>query len=349
MNRLSTIEAIKSFEDQGVVVGRVIAEHKERYVVQITDGEIDAEITGHMRFTARERADFPAVGDWVALEVFDADMGIIHEILPRYSLLEREGVGKAGEVQVIAANIDTAFIVQAIDRDFNVNRLERYLTLCHQSSIEPVILLSKADLRSESEVTALIQMISERIHNVMVIAFSSLTEMGYDAIRHCLQSDKTYCLLGSSGVGKSTLLNHLMGREQMKTGHINESIQRGRHITSHRELFVLPGGAFLIDNPGMREVGIGDSSTGLERTFDEILSLAKGCKFGDCTHTSETGCAVLQAVEDGRLNPQSYNNYLKMMREKEHFESTIVERRQKDKAFGKMLKVYKKGKKNDFK
>lgn len=333
----------KQLEAKGMVVGRVIAEHKERYIVQTAKGEIDAEVTGHLRFTARERADFPAVGDWVAMDIFDTDFGIIHEILPRYSLLEREGVGKAVEIQVIAANIDVAFIVQAIDRDFNVNRLERYLTLCYQSAIEPIILISKVDLKSEAEIDALIQSVRERIHHVTIIAFSSLSENGFDAIHRCLQSGKTYCLLGSSGVGKSTLLNHLLGKEQMKTGTISEAIQRGRHITSHRELFALPNGAFLIDNPGMREVGIADLSTGLDRTFDDILSLSQQCKFSDCTHTTETGCAVLQAVEEGRLNDQSYHNYLKMMREKEHFESTLIERRQKDKAFGKMIKVYKKG------
>jgi ribosome biogenesis GTPase len=342
----STIEVLNAkkqeFELSGFVIGRVTAEHKERYMVMTAQGEAEAEITGHIRFTARDRIDFPAVGDWVAMEFFDNAWGIIHHILPRYSLIERQGVGKAGERQVIAANIDVAFIVQAIDRDFNINRLERYLTICYSANVTPVILISKTDLKSEAEISTFISSIGERIKDVKVIAFSNLDHTGYDTINSMMEAGKTYCLLGSSGVGKSTLLNQLCGHEQMKTGSISQSTNKGKHVTSHRELFALANGAFLIDNPGMREVGIADLSNGLDQTFDLIMALAEGCRYSDCTHTTEEGCSVIEAVEDGRLNRQSYENYLRMEREKAHFESTLVERRRKDKAFGKMLKGYKK-------
>lgn len=328
---------LESFE-----TGRVIAEHKERYIVRTDKGEYEAEITGNMRFTAKGREDFPAVGDWVALSVYGPDYGIIHAVFPRISVIKRQAVGQYGEVQIIAANIDYAFIVQAVGRDFNVNRLERYLTICNTSKVAPIIVLTKIDLVSEPETNKIIDNIKARIKNVPVIAISNETKDGYSAINKLIEKGKTYCLLGSSGVGKSTLLNNLSGKTMMKTGEISQSIQRGKHVTSHRELIMLDNGGILIDNPGMREVGIADSSEGLEMTFDMIFDLSKNCKFKDCTHTHEVGCAVLEAIENGELNQSTYENFLKMQKENAYFTSTVVERRQKDKAFGKMLKNYKK-------
>lgn len=330
-------KALESFE-----VGRIIAEHKERYTIKTAEREYDGEIVGNMRFTAGSRADFPAVGDWVAFSGYNDNDAIIHVIFPRRSVIERQAVGKHGEKQIIAANIDTAFIVQAVDRDFNINRIERYLTICHTSKVDPVIILSKTDLIGEAELEALLAGVRQRIKHAPVFTLSNETLQGIDKIRDQIIKGKTYCLLGSSGVGKSTLSNILAGRELMKTDTISASTNKGRHVTSHRELLVLESGGILIDNPGMREVGVADSASGLEITFDLISSLSRECRFRDCTHTTEIDCAVIAAIERGEIDRSSYENYLRMEREKEHFESTVAEKRKKDKDFGKMLKNYKK-------
>lgn len=322
--------------------GRVLVEHKERYVVRTEDGEIDAEITGNMRFSARDRADFPAVGDWVAITPFGDDAGIIQQILPRKSMLSRQAVGQSGELQVIAANVDVALIVQAVDRDFNINRLERYLTICYSSKVTPVIVFTKTDLVDIQRITQIREAVESRIPDVKIFTISNQTQDGMDLLKHFVEKGITYCLLGSSGVGKSSLLNNLTGDEKMKTGHISHSNSKGRHVTSHRELTVLPNGGILIDNPGMREVGIIDSGEGLENTFDKIFEIAEGCRFKDCTHTTEVGCAVLEALQLGELDQDAYDNFQKMERERSHYESTVAERRMKDKNFGKMIKDMKK-------
>lgn len=328
-------------------VGRVIAEHKERYIIKTETGEFDAEITGNMRFTAKGREDYPAVGDWVALTTYDADFAIIHKIFPRNSIIVRQAVGQSGEIQIIAANIDYALIIQAVDRDFNINRLERYLTICDISKVEPVIVLSKIDLISEFRLNEILESINKRIKLVPIVTISNETQLGYEELNEFIEKGKTFCLLGSSGVGKSTLLNNLAGKTIMKTDAISLSINRGKHITSHRELFILENGGIFIDNPGMREVGITDLSVGLETTFNLIVKLSHNCKFKDCTHTVEIGCSVLQAIENGEIERASYENYLKIEREKAHFESTIAEKRKKDKDFGKMIRNYKKDMKNN--
>jgi ribosome biogenesis GTPase len=323
-------------------VGRVISEHKERYIVKTEEGESEAEITGNLRFSAKSREDFPAVGDWVALTLYDSDFSIIHKILPRHSIISRQAVGQFGEIQIIAANVDYALLVQAADRDFNINRLERYLTLCNSSKVSPIIVLSKIDLTGDHRTSEILEDIKARIKNVPVIAISNESKEGYDKIKAIIEKGKTYCMLGSSGVGKSTLLNNLSGRVIMQTNTISESTNKGRHITSHRELIILETGGVLIDNPGMREVGIADTASGLEITFGMITRLSERCKFKDCTHTSETGCSVLEAVENGEIDKTSFENYLKMQRERSHFESTLAEKRKKDKEFGKIMKNYKK-------
>jgi ribosome small subunit-dependent GTPase A len=323
-------------------IGRVISEHKERYIVKTEKGEFEAEITGNLRFSTKSREDFPAVGDWVALTTYDANFSIIHKILPRLSIISRQAVGQFGEIQIIATNIDYALLIQAIDRDFNINRLERYLIICYSSKVNPIIVLTKTDLINEQRIAEISDSIKQRIKDVPVIAISNETQNGYEALKKIIESGKTYCMLGSSGVGKSTLLNNLSGKSIMRTDSISQSTNKGRHITSHRELIVLENGGILIDNPGMREVGIVDTTNGLETTFDKILGFSQKCKFKDCTHTNEIGCGVIDAVEKGELDKASYENYIKMEREKSHFESSVVERRKKDKDFGKMVKNYKK-------
>lgn len=342
----------KDFEDYRIKnslsdfeVGRIITEHKERYVVLTCNGEFEAEIIGNMRFTAKNREDFPAVGDWVAISVFDTESAIIHKILPRLSTIKRQAVGHYGEVQIIATNIDYAFLMQAIDRDFSINRFERFLTICFAAKVQPIIILTKIDLIDKKRIAELTESIKQRIKDIPVYAISNETHYGYYALTKTMSKGKTYCMLGSSGVGKSTLLNNLSGENVMKTGEISESSNKGRHVSSHRELIVLENGGILIDNPGMREVGITDSSYGLETTFDVIYSLAEECKFKDCNHTNDMGCAVLKAVKNGVIEKSTYENYLKLEKEKEHFESTVAEKHKKDKDFSKMVKNYKKNKK----
>jgi len=233
-------------------------------------------------------------------------------------------------------------LVQAADRDFNINRLERYLTICNSSKVSPIIVLTKIDLIDEQRAAELVEGIKARIKNLPIIAISNESQDGYDNLMAIIEKGKTYCLLGSSGVGKSTLSNNLSGKLLMRTDSISQSTNKGRHVTSHRELIILENGGILVDNPGMREVGITDSASGLEITFDLITLHSKNCRFKDCTHTKEKGCSVIEAVEKGEIDQSSYQNYLKMEREKAHFESTVVERRKKDKDFGKMLKNYKK-------
>ena len=338
---LRTKNNLEDFE-----IGRVIAEHKERYIVKNEKGEFQAIITGNLRFSANNREDFPSVGDWVALVNNEPDFSIIHSIFPRKSTLARQAVGKFGERQIIAANIDYAFVLQAVDRDFNINRIERYLTICNSSGIEAIIILNKIDLIVNSELVKLIGLIQGRIKHVPVVPMSNISLEGIEVLSAYLQKGKTFCLLGSSGVGKSSLINNLVGEEAMTTGQISESTNKGKHVTTHRELIVTEKG-ILIDNPGMREIGITDSSDGLEVTFETIVELSKSCKFKDCTHTIEIDCAITEAVEKGEIDKSSYENYLKMEREKDYFESSVAERRKKNKDFGKMVKNYKKERKSN--
>jgi ribosome biogenesis GTPase len=323
-------------------VGRVITENKDRYLVMTDENVYDAEILGNLRFTAESKSDLPAVGDWVALSSYDDTKALIHAILPRNSLLERRAVGKTGEKQIIAANIDSALILMAVDRDFSINRIERYMTICHAASIKPFIVLSKIDLISDIDLNELIENVTQRIKDVPLLSISCSTNQGVDGLKNLIEYAKTYCLLGSSGVGKSTLLNKLMDEEVMTTKSISEHSDRGQHITTHRALKVLPFGGIIIDNPGMREVGIADASDGLSITFESFAELAEECKYKDCTHISESGCAVLEALDRGKLDEDSYTNYLKMLKEQAHFESTITERKRQDKEIGKLIKNFKK-------
>lgn len=319
-------------------IGRIILEHKDRYVTLTELGEIDCEVIGNLRFTAQSRADLPVVGDWVALQEYDIGKGLIHSVFPRDNVLERQAVGRNGEKQLIASNIDYGLILQSINRDFSMNRLERYIAICHAASINPIIVLTKVDLVEREYLSNLLDEVKNRLTGIMVVTISNLTGEGLDQIKALVKKSSTYCLLGSSGVGKSTLINSLSGNTVMKTGTISESIDRGKHVTTHRELVILEKGGIIIDNPGMREVGITDSTAGLEMTFELIYELAEQCKFHDCSHQVEKGCAILSALESGELQEETYKHFLKLEREQAHFSATIYEKRKKDKAFGKMVK-----------
>jgi ribosome biogenesis GTPase len=333
-------EYIKETDLTEFSVGRVMQEHRERYVVSDGENEYDAEITGNLRYSAASRSDFPAVGDWVLIKSYGTDQAIIHKVLPRQSVLKRQAVGKPAEEQVISANIDVAFIVQAVNNNFSINRLERYIAICYESDIEPVLLLSKIDLVPENEINDAINSLEKRSKKVRYIKLSNVTLEGIDQVMAFIEKGKTYCLLGSSGVGKSTLINNLLKREMMKTGEISSSTNKGKHITEHRELFILDNGGIIIDNPGMRELGMSENEEGIKTTFREIMDIGLECKFADCQHMNETGCAVIEAVTNGIIDRASYENFLKMRKEQERFQTTVAEKRKKEKIFGKILKNY---------
>lgn len=330
-------------------LARVVAQHKDRYVILSKEGLQSAEITGNMRYAANHNSDFPAVGDWVKKMDMDDEHAIILEVYPRYSQLERQAIGKFGETQVIATNIDTAFIVQAVGHDFNLNRLERYLAICHSANIEPVILLTKIDLVSSEETERLVAEIEARVSGIKVLPLSVISDSELTSLRSIMIPFKTYCFIGSSGVGKSTIVNALRGIETLKTQEISSKTNKGKHTTTHRELILLTNGSIVIDTPGMREIGMINDASGIELTYDNIAVLATQCQFSDCRHEQEKGCAVIQAIDNGELSIDAYENYMKLKREQEHFSSSIAEKRKKDKALGKMYKsIMKEKKKSKF-
>ena len=323
-------------------LGRVTQEHRERYIVSTGENEYDAEITGNMRFSASSRGDFPAVGDWVTMVIYDSEQAIINKILPRKTILERQTVGKFGEKQIISTNIDVAFIIQSVDNNFNINRLERYLTICYSAGIEPVLVISKVDLSKENDLKDIGEKLEIRDKKVKYILLSNVTQQGLDQISAEFVKGKTYCVVGSSGVGKSTLINNLLESNILKTGKISQSTNKGRHTTDHRELFVLENGGIVIDTPGMKELGITENIQGIKTTFQEIFDLSLFCRYSDCKHIDETGCAVIEALNMGTIDRDSFDNFLKIQNEQQRFQTTIVEKHKKDKAFGKMIKNYKK-------
>lgn len=331
----------------GRQITRVVAVHKDRYT--ISDGRSDrpAELVGRLVYGAQSPLDYPTVGDWVLASIYDEpSVSIIHDIVPRKSLLKRKSSGKKVEYQLIAANIDTAFIVQSLDENFNLRRLERYLVMTNQSHIEPVVLLSKSDLIDAKTTTDRIETIRQLMPNLQVLPFSSLTDSGLSIVTAQLVPGRTYCLLGSSGVGKTTLLNRLVGAPLFKTKRVREKDSKGRHATTTRQLIQLDCGAMVVDTPGMRELGNISVTSGIEETFAEIAALSQHCRFRDCTHVSEEGCAVLHAVKIKQLSEKRYQNYIKINKESAFHEMSFLDRKKKDKAFGKMCKRVMKQKKN---
>ncbi len=330
-----TPESLEQFD-----IARVVAVHKDSYT--ISNGEVDvlAELVGKLIFSASSPVDYPAVGDWVLANFYDENtFAIIHEVLSRKSLLKRKTPGKKVDFQLIAANIDVAFIVQSLNENFNLRRLERYLVMVNEGKIQPIVLLSKSDLLDNEDITNIIDEIQKIMPDLQVVPFSNENESGLDNLKGIMQSGLTYCLLGSSGVGKTTLINNLIGESIYKTKTVSKKESKGRHATTHRQLIKLDSGAMIVDTPGMRELGNFSVATGLDETFSEIITLSEKCHFSDCTHAGEKGCAVLSAVEKGQLSAERYQNYLKMTKESTYNEMSYLEKRKKDKQFGKLIKT----------
>ena len=318
-------------------VARVVAEYKESYRVKNTNGEYLAKITGKQMFRALSREDYPAVGDWVTITKLDTERAVINSVLPRKTILKRKYSSKS-ESQVIASNIDTAFLIESVDRDYNLNRFERYLAIAIEGKIKPVIVLNKIDLISEAELNLKISQIKNRFNGIEVIPTSTISDNGYSKLAAYIKKGETYCFLGSSGVGKSTLINRLLGENSIKTASISHHTGRGKHTTSNREMYFLENGGMVIDNPGMRQVGMIESNSGIDNVFDEITTLSAKCKFIDCAHEHEPGCAVRAAVEAGLVDENKYSNYVKLKKESEYYEMTKLEKREKDRQFGKFIK-----------
>lgn len=320
-------------------VARITRVDRDRYLVRNEENEVQAEVTGKLLFCADSSPDLPCVGDWVLVQYFNnGTLAIIHDLFPRKTFLRRKAAGKHVDYQMIASNIDTAFVIQSFDFDFNLRRLERYLVMVHEGHVEPIILLSKCDLVSAEDSETRIAEIRQARIGARVIPFSNKTAVGLAEVRQSLERGKTYCLLGSSGVGKTTLLNHLLGQELFETNPVREKDGRGRHTTARRQLTVLDSGALLIDTPGMRELGMIAVGASIDDSFSDIHTLSRNCRFKDCTHTSEVGCAVLMALQNEQLGEERYQSYVKLMRESKFHQMSYVERRKKDKQFGRMIK-----------
>jgi len=326
---------------EGFEYARVTAVDRGSCMVHDGNQEIPAEVAGRLSFSLDDSSEMPCVGDWVLIRHYnEQSAAIIHQVLPRRTMLQRKMAGVGSGRQMIATNLETAFIVQSCQYDFNPKRLERTLVMVAEGGIEAVVLLTKTDLATAGELARLLAVVGNAT-NAPVIALSNLTGQGLDEVRRLVLPGRTCCLLGSSGVGKTTLMNMLLGREAFKTAGVSGTGE-GTHTTTRRQLILLQHGGLLIDTPGMREFGMTGAEAGLEATFDELASLAGLCRFADCTHLNEPGCAVQAALKRGELSPQRYENYLKLRKESEHFAQSSLERRKKDRAFGRHLKLSKK-------
>lgn len=323
-------------------IARVVAVDRDQLWLVDQTGPFRAKLAGSFMHRHLLSCERPCVGDWVCLEKpSGSDFGVVHALLERRTALRRKSAGDAIEYQMIAANVDYVMIVQSCHFDFNLNRLERYLVMVRDGGAEPCILLTKTDLVDPAVLAGQLAEIRSAGITAPIVTLSNLTGEGVDDLKRLLLPGQTYCFVGSSGVGKSTLINQLMGRERLETQAVSGTGE-GRHTTVRRELVRLEGGALVIDNPGMREFGIFGAADGLGSSYSDIASLAENCRYRDCGHTREPGCAVLEAVCSGALCREHYENYLKLRDESEFYQMSYAEKRKKDRDFGRYIKSAKK-------
>jgi len=323
-------------------VARVAAVDRDQLLLMDETGPFRAKLTGGFLHRHHSSQEFACVGDWVCVEKQPGDaLGSIHSLLERRTALRRLSAGDSIAYQMIAANVDYVIVVQSCHFDFNLKRLERYFVMVKDGGAEPYVLLTKTDLVEPAVLESQLSEIRSAGITAPVIALSNVTQEGLDDLRRLLLPGMTYCFVGSSGVGKSTVINQLVGRALLETKPVSGTGE-GRHTTVRRELILLEGGALVIDNPGMREFGILGAEGGIGSSFSDITALASGCRYRDCAHTNEPGCAVLEAVQSGAISQGHYDNYLALRTESEFNQMSYAEKRKKDRDFGKYIKSAKK-------
>jgi ribosome biogenesis GTPase len=323
-------------EDQGIA--RVSAVDRGSYLVRNELREVPAELAGRFYFRVDSPVHLPCVGDWVTVQYYNDDTAaIIHGVFPRKTFLRRKCAGVNVDFQIIAANIDTAFIVQSCHFDFNLRRMDRYLVMAADGGVEPIIVLTKTDLIPYHELEQKLEAVTKNGIAERVIALSNITGIGFDEFQQVLMPGRTYCLLGSSGVGKTTLINRLIGHDAFKAKGVSATGE-GTHTTARRQLIVLNQGVMLIDTPGMRELGLLCVGDGVKQGFEDILELSMNCRYANCSHTQEPDCAVLAAIESGELSEGRYFSYMKLTKESAYHEMSYVDKRKKDRAFGRFIK-----------
>jgi len=326
---------------EGRSIARISAVDRGGYLIRNEAGEVPAELAGRLSWRIDDSAALPCVGDWVTVEYYNHHTeAIIHGVFPRKTFLRRKTAGDRVDFQMIAANIDTAFLVQSCHFDFNPKRLDRYLVMAAEGHVEPVVVLTKTDLITGDELEEKIALVRS-VTQAQVLALSNKSGDGMEPFQQTLRPGRTYCLLGSSGVGKTTLINRLLGREALSTKAVSGTGE-GTHTTSRRQLVVLADGAMLIDTPGMRELGLLGAGEGIDIGFEDLVRLAANCRYADCSHENEPGCAVRAAVESCELSGDRYANYLKLKKETEYHDLSYLDKRKKDKAFGRFIKSVKK-------
>lgn len=322
-------------------IARVSAVDRGGYLIRNESREVPAELAGKLSYQIESSVDIPCVGDWVTVQYYNNNTAaIIHRVFPRKTFLRRKTAGDKVDFQMIAANIDTAFIVQSCHFDFNPRRLDRYLIMAADGHVEPIVILTKTDLIPQTELEQKVAIVSS-VAKARVLALSNISGVGFDQLQQTLCPGRTYCLLGSSGVGKTTLINRLLGREVFNTKAVSATGE-GTHTTSRRQLIVLAEGAMLVDTPGMRELGLLGASNGVSSGFEDLVILSTNCRYADCSHEHEPGCAVRAAVENGELSNDRYSNYIKLKKESEYYEMSYLDKRKKNRAFGRFIKSAKK-------